>query len=349
MGKEQVRVALLGCGGVVKKIRRSYLGIPEAKVVAVVDKDLREAEEAAHELGAIRASTEQATALEGDVDAVAISTPNFLHASQACASLQAGKHVLVQKPMTRTTEEADAVLAAWRRSGKLLAVYMNLLEHPLFRDLRKLIKGGHFGDVALFSARLAHRGGLGWGSAESNWRASRNSTGGGSFIQLGVHYQHLMRWLLEQRVVRCQAMTTNFACKHLEGDDLALVQYELSGGALGEIQTSWCCAEEHVSILGTKGTFHYRDNQIVEYSSTTGEFRGECLQFRGDGSEERIASVVPPPWDDGSNPYNQHRRFIEAIQNGGPCEVTGEEGREDVLLVEAVYAFTERTRVWNEK
>lgn len=345
MKKDKVRVALVGCGGVVKKIRRSYLGIEGAQVTAIVDTDLHEADEAAQELGATRASTELAAALESDVDAVAISTPNFLHAQQVCMALEAGKHVLVQKPMTRTTEEADAILAAWRRSGKQLGVYMNLLEHPLFHDLRKLIGDGYLGDVALFSARLAHRGGLSWGGADKNWRASRNATGGGSFIQLGVHYQHLMRWLLGQNVVRCQAMTTNFACKHLEGDDLALVQYQLSGGSLGEIQTSWCCKEEHVSVLGTKGSFHYRDNEIVEFSSTAGEFHGECLHLRGDGSEEHFASVLPPAWDDGANPHNQHRSFIEAIQSGVPCEVAGEEGREDVRLVEQIYLAAERTRV----
>jgi predicted dehydrogenase len=156
-----------------------------------------------------------------------------------------------------------------------------------------------------------------------------------------VHYQHLMRWLLRQQVVHCQAMSTNFACKHLEGDDLTLVQYRLSGGTLGDIQTSWCCKEEHVSVLGTKGSFHYRDNDVVEFSSETGPFEGECLHLRGDGSVERFTSIVPPLWDDGSNPYNQHRRFMQAILSGEPVEVTGEEGMQDVRLVEDIYTSAE--------
>jgi predicted dehydrogenase len=337
-----IRVALIGCGGVVGKYRRSYLGIAGARVVATVDANAQEAEKVAVELGASRFSTELAAAFEEDVDAVVISTPNNLHAEHACAALGAGKHVLLQKPMARTAGECAAILNARRSSGKQLGMYMNLLEHPLFHDLSKLIRDGHLGDVALFSARLAHRGGLGWGGVGQNWRASRTATGGGSFIQLGVHYQHLMRWLLGQQVVGCQAMSTNFACKHLEGDDLALVQYRLSGGSLGEIQTSWCCQEEHVSVLGTKGSFHYRDNEIVEYSSTAGEFHGECLHLRGDGSTERIAPLIPPAWDDFSNPYNQHRRFIEALQSGKPCEVSGEEGMEDVRLVEQIYELAEK-------
>ena len=342
MAQHEIRIALIGCGGVASKYRRAYQGIAGARVVAAVDANLSEAEKAATELGASRASTDTASALEDDVDAVVISTPNHLHAQHACAALHAGKHVLLQKPMARTSEECEAILKAHNSSGKQLGIYMNLLEQPLLHDLRRLIREGHLGDIALFSARLAHRGGLAWGGVGQNWRASRAATGGGSFIQLGVHYQHLMRWLLGQKVIRVQAMSTNFACKHLEGDDLTLVQYQLSGGSHGEIETSWCCQEEHISVLGTKGSFHYYDNESVEFSSQAGEFHGECLHLRGDGSTEQIAAIIPPAWDDSVNRYNQHRRFIEALQTGEPPEVSGEEGLEDVRLVEAIYAASER-------
>ena len=187
---------------------------------------------------ASKASTQFSDVLGDDVDAVVISTPNHLHAGHAIAAFEAGKHVLLQKPMARTAAECDAILDAQRRSGCVLGVYMNLLDHPLFRDIRRLISDGKLGRVALFSAKLAHRGGLNWGGADRNWRASRASTGGGSFIQLSVHYQHLMRWLLGNDVIAVQAMATNFARPHLEGDDVMLAQYRLSGGAFGDIQTS---------------------------------------------------------------------------------------------------------------
>lgn len=338
MSPDEIRIALVGCGGVAIKYRRSYQSIPGARVVAVVDADLHEATRAGQELNTTRISDQLEAALADDVDAVVISTPNHLHAEHASLALRAGKHVLLQKPMARTVEECATVLDARNASGKQLGMYMNLLEHPLFHDLRKLIRAGFLGEVALFSARLAHRGGLSWGGVGQNWRASRTATGGGSFIQLGVHYQHFMRWLLGQQILRCQSMSTNFACKHLEGDDLTLVQYWLSGGSLGEIQTSWCCQEEHISVLGTKGSFHYYDNEHVEFNSTTGEFHGECLHLTGDGSIERITAINPPAWDDASNLYNQHRRFVESVRNGMPCEVSGEEGMEDVSFVQQIYA-----------
>ena len=327
----------------VRRYRRTYRDLPGVSVVATIDVKEDEARSAAAELGAVRASTRFDDALGEDVDAVVISTPNHLHAQHAVAAFEAGKHVLLQKPMARTAAECDAILAAQRRSGKRLGVYMNLLDHPLFRDMRRMVTEGKLGEVALFSARLAHRGGLGWGGVGKNWRASRSDTGGGSFIQLGVHYQHLMRWLLGQDVVSLQAMATNFACHQLEGDDLMLAQYRLSKGSLGEIQTAWCCLEEHVSLLGTKGSVHYRDNRVVEYTGETGAFDGEFLHVKGDGSFERFENALAPEWDDAANPYNQHRRFCEALQSGQAPEVSGEEAREDIRIVEACYAATRVT------
>ena len=341
MSDHPLRIALAGCGGVVRRYRKTYRSLPGVQIVVTVDVNEQEARDAAAELGAARVSTDFGAVLENDVDAVVISTPNHLHREHAVAAFEAGKHVLLQKPMARTAAECDAILAAQKRSGKTLGVYMNLLDHPLFRDLRRLLSEGKLGDVALYSARLAHRGGLGWGGVGQNWRASRAVTGGGSFIQLGVHYQHLMRWLLGQDVVGVQAMATNFACHQLEGDDLMLAQYRLSKGSFGEIQTSWCCLEEHVSLLGTKGSVHYRDNRVVEYTAETGPFDGEFLHVKGDGSFERFEDRLAPEWDDATNPYNQHRRFCEAVQSGAQPEVTGADAREDVRIVEECYRAAE--------
>ena len=303
-----------------------------------VDVDPAEAVAAKGDTGAERFSAQFADALAPDVDAVVISTPNHLHREHAVAALLAGKHVLLQKPMAPTADECDEILNAQRQSGAVLGIYMNLLDHPLFHDIARMVEAGYLGKVALYSARLAHRGGLQWAGADRNWRASRARTGGGSFIQLGVHYQHLMRLLLKTSVVKVQALSRNVACPHLEGDDLTLAQYELANGALGEIQTSWCCQEEHVSIMGTKGSIHYRDLRRVEYIGEGGPFEGEVLHLRGDGSMEVLEPCLSPEWGDAANPYNQHRRFFEALRAGRPPEVSGEEGREDVRLVESCYA-----------
>jgi predicted dehydrogenase len=342
LNKDDIKVALVGCGGVVRRYRKAYRNIPGVSVAVTVDVNAEEAKAAAGDTGAPKASQEFEDALVPDVDAVVISTPNYLHARQACGALRAGKHVLLQKPMAPSAAECDAILEARSRTGTMLGIYMNLLDHSLFYDMRRMVREGYLGKVALYSARLAHRGGLEWPGADRNWRASRARTGGGCFIQLGVHYQHLMRWLLGTSVAGVQALSRNVACPQMEGDDLTLAQYALANGALGEIQTSWCTQEEHVSLLGTRGSIHYRDNRQLEYSGEGGPFRGEAISLKGDGSLEIIPECLSPEWDDANNPYNQHRRFFAALAAGLPPDVTGEDGREDVRLVEACYRAAER-------
>lgn len=341
----EINIAIVGCGGVVRNYRRAYAQLPGTKVIVTMDTDDTEARQAAIETGALRSSTDFADALADDVDVVVISTPNFLHREQAVAAFAAGKHVFLQKPMARTVEECDAIIAAAERSGRTLGVYMNLLDHPLFRDLRTMVQSGYLGTIGLVSARLAHRGGLGWQPSEKLWRASRAKTGGGSYVQLGVHYQHLLRWMLNDRVTRVQAFMQNRACPHLEGDDLALVHMDLASGAYADVQTSWCVQEEHFSLLGTRGAIHYRDNRRVEFIGEGGPFAGHVLQLRGDGTTEEIAPLLPPAWDDAANPFNQHRRFFAALREGSTPEVSGLDGREDVRIMEACHQSAAEERV----
>lgn len=341
----EINVALVGCGGVVRNYRKAYAQLPGVHVVVAMDTDEAEARQAAMETNAEKSSTNFADALAPEVGAVVISTPNFLHLEQAVAAFEAGKHVLLQKPMARTVAECDAILAAAEKAGRTLGVYMNLLDHPLYRDMRRMAQTGYLGTIGLVSARLAHRGGLAWQPSEKLWRASRDKTGGGSFVQLGVHYQHLLRWMLDDRVTRVQAFMQNRACPHLEGDDLALVHFELASGAYAEVQTSWCVQEEHFSLLGTRGSIHYRDNRRVEFIGEGGTFAGEALQLKGDGTLEEIAPLLPPAWDDAANPFNQHRSFFAALREGRTPEVTGADGREDVRIMEACHQSAAEERV----
>ncbi len=341
----EIKVALVGCGGVVRNYRKAYAQLSGVRVAVAVDTDEAEARQAAIETNAAKSSANFAEALTSEVDAVVISTPNFLHREQAVAAFNAGKHVLLQKPMARTVEECDAILGAAKKSGCTLGVYMNLLDHPLYRDMRRMVQTGYLGTIGLVSARLAHRGGLAWQPSEKLWRASRDKTGGGSYVQLGVHYQHLLRWMLDDRVTRVQAFMQNRACPHLEGDDLALVHLELASGAYADVQTSWCIQEEHFSLLGTRGSIHYRDNRRVEFIGEGGPFSGEALQLKGDGKPEEIASLLPPAWDDAANPFNQHRSFFAALHESRTPEVTGADGREDVRIMEACHQSAAEERV----
>src|SRR5689334_6910334 len=101
-----LRVALIGCGGMAKRYRRVYTQLDGVQWIAAVDPN-PEVLAACRDEGAVRCSSDLSDALAGDIDAVVISTPNHLHAEQAVAALQAGKHVLLQKPIANTVQAAD--------------------------------------------------------------------------------------------------------------------------------------------------------------------------------------------------------------------------------------------------
>ena len=154
-----------------------------------------------------------------------------------------------------------------------------------------------------------------------------------------------MRWILGDRVVRVQAFMKNRACPHLEGDDLAMAHLELASGAYAEVQSSWCLQEEHLSILGTRGSIHYRDNRTVEFIGEGGPFEWRVLKLEGNGKPEVITPLEPPAWDDAANPFNQHRSFFAALAEGRRPEVTGEDGREEIRVMHACYQSAQEERV----
>src|SRR4051812_36294431 len=111
MSNGPIRVALVGCGGMAKKYRTVYARLPGARWGGAIDPN-QQVLDACRAEGAERCTTAFEDALADDIDAVVISTPNHLHADQAVASLSAGKHILLQKPIANTLEAADRIAAA---------------------------------------------------------------------------------------------------------------------------------------------------------------------------------------------------------------------------------------------
>ena len=155
---------------------------------------------------------------------------------------------------------------------------------------------------------------------------------------LGIHYLHLLHWILEDSVERVQAFASNFACPNLEGDDLTVAHLEFQKRTLAAVETSWCVQEEHFSLMGTEGAVHYRDLRHLEIWSENGPFEGRLLRLKGDGKPEIFDPLLPPEWDDAENPLNQHCQFVEALQLGRAPEVSAEQGLADLRIVEACYA-----------
>jgi UDP-N-acetyl-2-amino-2-deoxyglucuronate dehydrogenase len=359
---ERLRAAFVGCGGIAEHYLSVYRDFDGACVVTCIDPDLQRATHAAtlathaaQSKSQPRSTADFNDALAADVDIVVINTPNHLHHEQAIAVLAAGKHLLLQKPVAASLADAEAISKAAAQAEQrrvISGLYLSYFDQPLMHDLRAMQTAGWFGEITHLYARLMHRGGLAVARqlqrGESNWRASLAQTGGGCFIQLAVHYVHLFRWLLDSPIVRVAAMTKNLHCPGIEGEDLACAILEFGNGALATLDMAWNTAGEQLSVHGTRGTIEYMSNQTLILDSDAGTFNGHVIKYSsssasqspgapGAAMTQQTLTITAPLLGDVTNPFNQHRLFLEAVRAGRPAPVSIASGVEDLRVVQAVY------------
>ena len=199
----EIGVAIVGAGLFAETHMAAYADMDNARVVAVVDVDARRATAAARLAGGVPWSTSIASLLErDDVDAVDICTPNFTHAELAIKVLQAGKHVLVEKPPALSLVDFDSMTAAADASGATLTVGLVLRHTPWARGLRAHIDDGVVGSPRV--VRLSLQSGVIWPGGIRAWQRNR-ALSGGHVVHNGMHLIDLANWFLGETPVEVMA------------------------------------------------------------------------------------------------------------------------------------------------
>ena len=324
--------------------RGVYAQHPGVSFRLVVDADAAVAETVARELGVVRHSTDWREALADDIQIADISTPNYLHEEQGVALLEAGKHVIFQKPMAPTIAACHRIVAAAEKTGVCAGVYLSDLEDPAVWELRELIRGGYLGRITGARARYAHRGGLTASKQENNWRGSAQKTGGGSFIQLALHHTNLVSWLLGEPITAVMGLAKNLMCDNIGGDDTAACVAEYPSGVIGVFESAWNADGSCVQLYGSEGsvTLYGCEGARLE-AKVCKRFAGEVLRSDPEGRITRDA--IPSGLFRGpQGSHNQHRAFLEAVKRGMPPEVSVATGRYDVAVSKAVLRSAEERR-----
>ena len=333
-----LKAVLVGCGGFARNYLPVYQKLPGVECVLCMDADLAAAKSLQETLGAGSADDQFESAVAAEADFAVVSTPNHLHVPQASALLRSGKHVLLQKPMASSLEAARSLHElCGTLPGVQLGMYMAMLDFGFWWRLREALQTrGVLGEVTQVSMRLGHTGGLVWsGATNPLWRFSREKTGGGAFIMLGVHYLHFVRWLLGLRVTRVCAQAANLHCPRIEGEDICQIQGEFNRGALLQLSVSWNSQGEHLAIYGTKGSVVYLDNELLRVHGAE-PWEISDVKYSTPGAWQNFP-LAPPRLDDAANPFNQHAQFVHAVRGKTPPPVPAAEGWRDMLATEAVY------------
>jgi predicted dehydrogenase len=160
------------------------------------------------------------TIARDDIDAIIISTPPSSHAEIAIAAMQAGKHVLCEKPLSKTLEEANEMLAISSITGRVLKCGFNHRHHPAVWEAKKRCEAGWIGKPLFARCRYGICGRPGY---EKEWRADSDLAAGGQFIEQGSHAIDLLRWFMgEISEVACMTSTHYFKDQPLEDDGFAI-------------------------------------------------------------------------------------------------------------------------------
>lgn len=301
-----------------------------AELVAVCGRERASAEAFAARHGARRAYDRVADLLrDTEVDALYLATPVDRHAPDAIAALEAGKDVLVEKPIARSAAEARSMLDAADRTGRRLALCFYQRGNPRHREARRLVAAGAIGRPTAaritFSGRSRPRPG--------GWRFDPGRSGGGVFADQGSHAVDLLRYVLQDEVSAVTAFVDTLA-EPSGVEDTASAILRFAGGVQAVVTAHWSIedpSEGRTSVLEISGT----EGTIVTWPLHDKFSRGTLLLAKAQGEQ-----VIATP------EMSTHVALLDAFAADPwlPEVATGQDGLAAMLVQEAVYeaARTER-------
>ncbi len=247
-----VRFALIGCGDIGILRAKALARTPGCRLVVAADTDPAKAQAVASLVPGTTAVTDwRAAVRRADVDAVIVSTPPSLHEEMTVTSLEAGKHVLCEKPLARTPDECRRMVAAAERTGKRLATGFNYRFYPSFKRARELLDSGVIGELD----HIRSYGGYSATSHNQPWVHDAATVGGGALRDIGIHLIDLTRDFLGD-VVAVQGAASGRVWKYPGCEDNGFALLKNSKGNLAAVHASWTEWRRYqfrVEIYGTRG------------------------------------------------------------------------------------------------
>lgn len=331
---KKVTVGILGCGSIVQQRHGpEYAAREDVEIAGFYDPDQERAAEVAERFGGkVYASPEE---LIGDprIDAVSVCTPNSTHARYSLKALDAGKHVLCEKPMAQSLEETRAMLEAEKRSGKILMLGHNQRLIPAHRKAREILVKGGIGKPLFFQCNFKHAGPELWSIAKNNstWFFDKAKAVFGVFGDLGAHKVDLIRFLTGREIDSVFAVMMTLDKKYPDGrpidlEDNVVCQFRMDSGMPGIMHFSWT-------------NYGLEDNSTVIYGDEG------VMKIFGDYADDIVLEMrdhTTVKYQVGAISTNEHQlksgvidEFVSAIQEERKPIVTGIDGHNTLAVIEA--------------
>lgn len=329
-----IRFALVGAGNIAKIYVAAFAVIPDATVTVVCSRSEESGRALAQACGAEWVADFHAAVRRDDVDAVVVATPSGTHADIAVVAAQAGKHLLVEKPLDITLARVDAILHAAQEAGVVLACVFPLRFTEGPQRAKAALDAGRLGRLTLADVYVK------WFRPQSyydgSWRGTYALDGGGALMNQAIHNIDLIQWLVGPVSSVIGRVAT--LAHEMETEDTASAVLTFENGALGVIQGATSCwpgDPARVELHGDRGTIALEEGRIVLWK----------LQDAAPGEEEAMLALEQAGGSGAADPmaigFEKHRRqivdMIEAIRTGRAPAIQGAEARRSVEIVRAIY------------
>ncbi|MCZ1264536.1 Gfo/Idh/MocA family protein [Paenibacillus tundrae] len=329
-----LKVAIIGAGAISTAHITAYLAFPKrCQIVAVVDMYTEKAQKQINEYGlkGARAFTDYHELLDQNIDLVSVCTPPYTHAPITCDFLHASTHVLVEKPMASSLQEADMMLEAAQKSGKLLSVVaQNRFTTPMMK-LKDVLDSKLMGPIV--HVQVDSFWWRGHNYYDLWWRGTWEKEGGGCTLNHAVHHIDAMLWMMGPPV-ELQAMMANTAHDNAEVEDISMAMLRFQEGALGMITSSVVHhGEEQQLIFQGKEARVSAPWRVVASTARTNGFPESNPDL--EQQIQKLADELPDVTHVGHT--GQVENVLNAIETESPLLVDGKSGRNTLELIVGIY------------
>jgi myo-inositol 2-dehydrogenase / D-chiro-inositol 1-dehydrogenase len=337
-----VKVGIIGSRFQADCIASAVKAIPDvAELVAVASPTKGHAADFAQRHGVAHAYADYHALLENpDVEMVSITAPNRLHAQITIDAAKAGKHVVCEKPLCITLEEADAMIEACKKAGVLLLYAEELFFAPKYVKAKLMADEGAFGRIHLVKQGEKHSG------PHSDWFWDVEQSGGGAVMDLGCHGIAFCWWFLgKQKITSVYSqMSTQVHKNKTEGEDEAITILEFENGAVGMVESSWNRPggmDDSIEVFGDKGQT-YADMLMGNALPTYSEVGFGYAVEKAASTKGWTYPVFEEHWNYGFP--QEMRHFARCVRGKETPIADGEVGRVVQEVLYAAYASAGQRR-----
>lgn len=323
-----LKVGIIGCGAIAQRRHLpEYAAREDVEIVAVSDMNRERAQYFAEQYGIphVFAHYEQLLAVK-ELDAVSVCAPNHLHAEISIAAMNAGLHVLCEKPMATSLSEAQQMIECANKNGVYLMIAHNQRFMPVHQKAKEILDSGKLGKILSFTSTFGHAGPEYWSvDGDKSWFFDQNEAFAGALGDLGIHKADLIRWLLEDEV---EELTSMYGTQHKKTnvEDHAVMILRMRQGVIGTITSSWTYygGEDNSTVI-------YGENGCMKIGADP--VFGVIVEYRN-GEQENYKLPQMQSNKEGSQTHSgviDH--FVEGIVSGKGHLISGNEGLESLKMI----------------